>query len=297
MTKKNHQRPAVPPMSQEAEVQAARHTAARMDAALADPAAAMRYIDDDASDPDAAEEAPRPAFRRQGGTIAAYGLQPEAVATLDPPESGPPTAAELGQDDEDPRPAREQAASRIAAPAEVAAPRVPTVATEAPDPRVLTIAGIASAPPAPAPVPTIHLPKSFVDGPDIAQPVANLSRMDPEWPKDRQFTLDYPWGMEPDPQVGEIIGWNWAAGEVAVVVKQPVVQGSYPWTITVEIQAMPPEWQRARVLDAGGGGEHKLVVWFAKWNRAGEKSTGRADEQGLPVREPFGGWCVVVRQE
>ncbi len=126
-------------------------------------------------------------------------IEPEPQATtaavLDPPESGPPTEAELGQADDDNREAVADISAAIAAPGEAIAAQVkPTVNPMAPA------------------------------APDCSTIVAGLDRqVASAWPASSPFTVDWPWGGEPDPVPGDIVGWNWHRGEIAVVTAVPPV--------------------------------------------------------------------------
>lgn len=216
--------------------------AARLDAARANPEAAMREIMED--------DAP----------------QTRTTAVLDPPESGPPTAAELGQEDEDPRPAQEAIASQIAGPGQAMAGHV------AEHRRKLAAAV-----------------NEGVDPTTKAAQDAMAGMLAPVWPTG-PLTIDWPWGVEPDPQVGEVVGWNWGKGKVAVVTRQPEIQGTEPWRITVEPRAMTEEWRGPhKVLDLDHGGIVE-VVWYTRWNRAYAAPGGV-----VGCESPGSGWLAVVK--
>lgn len=249
MSKRNHYRPRT-----EAE------QAAHLDAARADPGAAMREVC-------AEDDGPILAAETIGGLhivdIPGTAAQP-AAAVLDPPESDPPTAAELGEPAGEPVESIQQQSAQLKP-----AMRISGISTV--DPATVAISG------------------------GMAQQQAAV------WPEDA-LTVDWPWGAEPNPQVGEIVGWNWAGQEVAVVVKQPDIQNSEPWRIVVEVRPMPEEWRIAKLFDLNTGQRYAHGAWYTRWNRAGEEFV--ADEHGLIAvnadgtaaqRRSIGGWLAVVR--
>jgi len=110
-------------------------------------------------------------------------------------------------------------------------------------------------------LPTSHAP-------DCSVIVANLDRQPPiAWPADSSFKADWPWGEEPDPVPGDIVGWNWNRQEIAVVTAIPPVAERWPYTLTVEIRHMPARWRRVRVFDLNSG-QRLDVEWYTRWNRA-----------------------------
>ena len=181
------------------------------------------------------------------------GTAMETVAVLDPPESGPPTVAELGLVDAD-----NQGAT----------------ATKDRD-RTL--------PPESTPVP------------DYTSIVANLDgQTAPAWPTSSPFKVDWPWGGEPDPVPGDVLGWNWSCGEIAVVTAAPEITTTWPYTLTVEIQPMPEEWRQVKVFDLNSG-QQLDVEWFTRWNRA--YSQFDQDAGAEAKRTTGSGWLAVVREQ
>ena len=232
------------------ELARAQAMAARLDAARAEPDAAMREILEDS-----------------------------------PPESGPPTDAELGQLGQEEKDA-ERGRRGDAETGDVAET---ATAVQSPRPRVPV-----------SPRPSIRLPA--LDPTTKAAGDAMAGQLAAAWPTG-PLVVDWPWGVEPDPQVGEFVGWNWQRSEVAVVTRQPEIQGTEPWRITVEPREMPAESRGpAKLVNLYTGKEHKHAAWFTRWNRAGEECvTGakgeivmNADGSGPQTRK-FGGWMSVVK--
>ena len=194
--------------------------------------------------------------------------QPEdpaaTAAVLDPPESGPPTAQELGQADDDNR----EVVAAIAA--------------------AITVAGEAIAAQVNPVTPT---------APDCSTIVAGLDRqVAPAWPASSPFKVDWPWGDEPDPVPGDIVGWNWQKCQVAVVKAVPPVTEPWPYTLTCEIRPMPENIVvgKVRILDLQNGGEIKAVCWYTRWNRAYVRADLTDPTKGLEIAGS--GWLAVVQE-
>ncbi len=197
------------------------------------------------------------------------------AAILDPPESGPPTEAELGQADDDNREAVAAISAVVAAPGEAIAAQVnPTV-----NPMALA-------------------------APDCSTIVAGRDRQAaPAWPTASPLKVDWPWGGEPDPVPGDIVGWNWHRGEIAVVTAVPPVTQPWPYTLTVEIRPMAEEWRQVKVFDLNSG-QRLDVEWYTRWNRAyshfAKDADGcvLADESGAEAQRITGsGWLAVVQEK
>lgn len=122
----------------------------------------------------------------------------------------------------------------------------------------------------------------------VPQCVAEPS-MAPQWPA-KPFNINWPWGSEPNPQIGDIVGYNWQEQEVAVVTAQPMIQNSEPWTVTISIKPMHDNWKMAHVIDLDTSERYKHVLWYTKWNRAGLRECSEPSAE--PV--PFGGRCLVA---
>jgi hypothetical protein len=201
--------------------------------------------------------------------------QAATAAVLDPPESGPPTAEELGQADDDNRGAVAAISAAIATPGETIAAQVNQAAP---------------APPA---------------APDCSTIVANLDRQSaPAWPASSPFKVDWPWSGEPDPVPGDIVGWNWQRREIAVVTAVPPVTEPWPYTLTVEIRPMPEEWRGVvKVFDLNSG-QRLDVEWYTRWNRTYSQFAKDAngcvltDESGVEAKRTAGsGWLAVVQEK
>ena len=208
------------------------------------------------------------------------GVSPDHVcAVIDPPESGPPTAEELGQAEPKLKEDVDHGSESTAIPTEGQQVAEPTT-------------------PAPA-------EKKVIRGPDCSTIVANLDRPSaPAWPADSPFKVDWPWSGEPDPVPGDIVGWNWERREIAVVTAVPPVTQPWPYTLTVEIRPMPEEWLMGpvKVFDLNSG-QRLDVEWYTRWNRAYSQfvmdASGCpiADESGKDVKRTTGsGWLAVVQE-
>jgi hypothetical protein len=124
--------------------------------------------------------------------------------------------------------------------------------------------------------------------PDCSAIVANLDRQSaPAWPAASPFQVDWPWGAEPDPVPGDIVGWNWQRKEIAVVTAIPPVMEQYPYTLTCAIRKMPESEGagHVRILELNKGGEIKDLCWYTRWNRAYARKEA-----------PGSGWLGVVRE-
>jgi hypothetical protein len=121
--------------------------------------------------------------------------------------------------------------------------------------------------------PEVTCPECLAAEPDpIEERVIKAMRLKPEWPTE-PFTINWPWGDEVNPQVGDIVGWNWNEGQVAVIIKVPQYQNTEPWEVAITTQPMSDTWQRySHVVDITAGKEIKNVLWYTKWNRAGASS-------------------------
>lgn len=167
-----------------------------------------------------------------------------AVLDEDPPESGAPTAEELGGE----WPVEPIADDQPAMP--VPADEFAKAATAA------------------------QLPAQFVGGADCSTIVANFDRQAANvWPTASPFTVNWPWAGEIDPQPGDIVGWNWTRGEIAVVTAVPPVTEPWPYVLTVQIRPMPAAWRRVKVYNLNTG-EHLVVEWYTRWNRAASNASG-----------------------
>ena len=140
--------------------------------------------------------------------------------------------------------------------------------------------------------------------PDCSTIVANLDRQSaPAWPASSPLKVDWPWGGEPDPVPGDIVGWNWHRQEIAVVTAVPPVTQPWPYTLTVEIRPMPEEWRQVKVFDLNSG-QRLDVEWYTRWNRAysqfAKDANGcvLADESGNEAQRITGsGWLAVVQEK
>ena len=161
---------------------------------------------------------------------------------------------------------------------------------------------------------TSNLPSESRDTPPAVDTLEPLAKSIPEclfdgrlpaWP-DGPFSIIWPWGDEQDPQVGQVVGWNWERKEVAVVTDQPTIQCSRPWRVVIDIRPMPKAWMlfgeattQARVFNIPAGLQIDSPLWYTSWNRAGVRRVHNALDQALnlsgvyPREDPFGGPCLV----
>ena len=129
------------------------------------------------------------------------------------------------------------------------------------------------------------------------QPPEHLAFEQPRWPgSDEALSIAWPGCEESDPQVDQVVGWNWENHEVAVVVQQPMIQNSRPWNVVLKVVPMPEEWLHCKVLKREGG-IHEHVLWYCQWNRAGLKAVevNNDDEVKEMRAEPFTGPCLVIK--
>ena len=121
---------------------------------------------------------------------------------------------------------------------------------------------------------------------DCSTIVASLDQQStPAWPASSPLKVDWPWGGEPDPVPGDIVGWNWQRQEIAVVTAVPPATNPWPYTLTVEIRPMPEEWRQVKVFDLNSGQRFEAVEWYTRWNRAYQNN----DNAGS-------GWLAVVQE-
>ena len=215
--------------------------------------------------------------------------EPEtATATvLDPPESGPPTAEELGQAE----PKLKEDVDHGSKSAE----RDTGIGEE-----------VGQAEPTASAAPEEKVAESRPAAPDCSTIVANLDRQSaPAWPTSSPFKVDWPWSGEPDPVPGDIVGWNWEQREIAVVTAVPPATAPWPYTLTVEVRPMPEEWlmNPVKVFNLNTG-ERLDVEWYTRWNRAysqfvlSDEGGPVADESGKDVKRVVGsGWLAVVQEK
>ena len=143
--------------------------------------------------------------------------------------------------------------------------------------------------------------------PDCSAIVANLDRQTVAvWPEGAPLVFDWPWSGEIDPQPGDVVGWNWQRGEIAVVTAVPPPSQPWPYTLTVEVRPMPPEWRQVKIFDLNSG-QRMEIEWYTRWNRAyvqfakdakgallGDES---ADQQNREVKRTTGnGWLAVIQE-
>jgi hypothetical protein len=209
--------------------------------------------------------------------------QAATATVLDPPESGPPTAEELGRAESKLKEDVDHGSESTAIPTEGQQGAEP--ATSAPSEEKVA--------------------ESRPAAPDCSTIVANFDRPSaPAWPADSPLKVDWPWSGEPDPVPGDIVGWNWERREIAVVAAVPPVTQPWPYTLTVEIRPMPEEWLMGpvKVFDLNSG-QRLDVEWFTRWNRAYSQfvmdanGCPVADESGADVKRTKGsGWLAVVQE-
>jgi len=216
---------------------------------------------------------------------------PVACATLDPPESDPPTDAELGLADGDNGDGAGEAkvlkviAWQVSAPGEKLATQVTTLA-ENPDALLAPIDDRPS---------TIHDPPRPA-APDCSLIVTGQDRQaPPAWPESSPFQVDWPWGaIEGDPVPGHIVGWNWQRGEVLVVTAVPPVTRPWPYTLTVEVRPMPESYRYATVYNLATAETVADVEWYTRWNRAYGQTAVVDGKMDMTIGS---GWLAVVPAE
>ena len=98
---------------------------------------------------------------------------------------------------------------------------------------------------------------------------AALKANAPKWPT-AEFTIDWPWAEELDPQVGRIVGCNWQTEEVLTVVETPPIQNTEPWTVRIRAFPMPPRILEGALISMDGV-KHENPLWYTAHNRAGVK--------------------------
>ena len=132
---------------------------------------------------------------------------------------------------------------------------------------------------------------AFVFSDPIAAAMAGgmAGQLASEWPKGL-ITVDWPWQGEPNPEVGQIVGWNWRTGQVAVVRKQPAIYGMEPWRIEIGLEPMPKAWRHFKSYDLQSGAVVGRLVWYTHWNRAYVEQTKRGDKKSS-------GWLAVVKDD
>jgi len=212
--------------------------------------------------------------------------QAATAAVLDPPESGPPTAEELGQAE----PKLKEDVDHGSKSAE----RDTGVGEE-----------VGQAEPTTSATSEEKVAESRPAAPDCSTIVANFDRQSaPAWPTSSPFKVDWPWSGEPDPVPGDIVGWNWERREIAVVTAVPPVTQPWPYTLTVEIRPMPDPWFMGAKVYNLNTGKRLEVEWYTRWNRAysqfvmdGE-GCPMVDESGKDVKRTTGsGWLAVVQEK
>ena len=197
------------------------------------------------------------------------------AAVLDPPESGPPEPDELGES------AGDTESKPVFAPAAMSGKKR---GRKKKQPQVAEQPTTAGKPPEqPAE------PGAFVFSDPIAAALADgmAVQLAPEWPKG-PITVDWPWQGEPNPEVGQIVGWNWQTGQVAVVRKQPAIYGTEPWRIEIGLEPMSKAWRHFKSYDLQSGAVVGRLVWYTRWNRAYVEQTKRGDQKSS-------GWLAVVK--
>ena len=134
--------------------------------------------------------------------------------------------------------------------------------------------------------------------PDCSTIVANLDRQSaPAWPTATPFTVDWPWAAECDPVPGDLVGWNWQRGEIAVVTAVPPVTAPWPYTLTVEIRPMPEQQRHVKVFDLNSGRKRS---WTG--TRVGTDSQISCTPTPVPASpvatrsDVASGWLAVVQE-
>ena len=203
----------------------------------------------------------------------------DPVKSLDPTESGPPEAEQLAG-----------VTTLAESPGLLLVPIDDDGHAEQPGPESIvpeTPAG-RSAPPA---------------APDFTTIVADCDRQSaPGWPTESPFRVDWPWGGEPDPVPGDIVGWNWRQNKIAVVTAVPPVTSRWPYTLTVELRPMPAERSPAllQIFDLQSGRKREHLAWYTRWNRVYlYAKTFDADGHGRQeaVWQLASGWLAVVGEK
>jgi hypothetical protein len=227
------------------------------------------------------------------------------TAELDPPESGPPTAEELGLADAPGSQVPDLPAAAIGAVAPagtpVAAKRKPgrpkkLKAKELGEPAAGNGSLVPDPGPNPVPDPGPDLAAAPGDGaasrPDAGL-VAIMAGMDQVlaavWPQ-AEITVDWIFVADPDPHTGDVVGWNWVAGEIAVVTKHPRIDFTKTWTVTIALEKMPKAWRNYKAFNLTTGDELRLA-WYTAWNRR------FVCAKDAPYAVPRGGWLAVIQEE